>query len=165
MFVFLIVVLIKILVVVSTIENLSITDESELERATFAPMNLMSNELEKAVHSLQTAIHLLMPNKNLISSQELQLIKCLSNNEELSEEETNLCQEIFKNDQLNRKRTVNQTRQNHYNSLLEKFKNSIVNIKTRPRDNDEDNRSNLGQILSRTYRQSTLTKRETILSK
>jgi len=165
MFVFLIVVLIKILVVVSTIENLSITDESELERATFAPMNLMSNELEKAVHSLQTAIHLLMPNKNLISSQELQLIKCLSNNEELSEEETNLCQEIFKNDQLNRKRTVNQTRQNHYNSLLEKFKNSIVNIKTRPRDNDEDNRSNLGQILSRTYRQSTLTKRETISSK
>ena len=165
MFVFLIVVLIKILVVVSTIENLSITDESELERATFAPMNLMSNELEKAVHSLQTAIHLLMPNKNLISSQELQLIKCLSNNEELSEEETNLCQEIFKNDQLNRKRTVNQTRQNHYNSLMEKFKNSIVNIKTRPRDNDEDNRSNLGQILSRTYRQSTLTKRETILSK
>jgi len=100
MFVFLIVVLIKILVVVSTIENLSITDESELERATFAPMNLMSNELEKAVHSLQTAIHLLMPNKNLISSQELQLIKCLSNNEELSEEETNLCQEIFKNDHL-----------------------------------------------------------------
>ena len=165
MFVFLIVVLIKILVVVSTIENLSITDESELERATFAPMNLMSNELEKAVHSLQTAIHLLMPNKNLISSQELQLIKCLSNNEELSEEETNLCQEIFKNDQLNRKRTVNQTRQNHYNSLMEKFKNSIVNIKTRPRDNDEDNRSNLGQILSRIYRQSTLTKRETILSK
>lgn len=165
MFVFLIVVLIKILVVVSTIENLSITDESELERATFAPMNLMSNELEKAVHSLQTAIHLLMPNKNLIGSQELQLIKCLSNNEELSEEETNLCQEIFKNDQLNRKRTVNQTRQNHYNSLLEKFKNSIVNIKTRPRDNDEDNRSNLGQILSRIYRQSTLTKRETILSK
>ena len=165
MFVFLIVVLIKILVVVSTIENLSITDESELERTTFAPMNLMSNELEKAVHSLQTAIHLLMPNKNLISSQELQLIKCLSNNEELSEEETNLCQEIFKNDQLNRKRTVNQTRQNHYNSLLEKFKNSIVNIKTRPRDNDEDNRSNLGQILSRTYRQSTLTKRETISSK
>lgn len=165
MFVFLIVVLIKILVVVSTIENLSITDESELERTTFAPMNLMSNELEKAVHSLQTAIHLLMPNKNLIGSQELQLIKCLSNNEELSEEETNLCQEIFKNDQLNRKRTVNQTRQNHYNSLLEKFKNSIVNIKTRPRDNDEDNRSNLGQILSRTYRQSTLTKRETILSK
>jgi len=165
MFVFLIVVLIKILVVVSTIENLSITDESELERATFAPMNLMSNELEKAVHSLQTAIHLLMPNKNLIGSQELQLIKCLSNNEELSEEETNLCQEIFKNDQLNRKRTVNQTRQNHYNSLLEKFKNSIVNIKTRPRDNDEDNRSNLGQILSRTYRQSTLTKRETISSK
>mgnify|MGYP006911084322 FL=1 len=165
MFVFLIVVLIKILVVVSTIENLSITDESELERATFAPMNLMSNELEKAVHSLQTAIHLLMPNKNLIGSQELQLIKCLSNNEELSEEETNLCQEIFKNDQLNRKRTVNQTRQNHYNSLMEKFKNSIVNIKTRPRDNDEDNRSNLGQILSRTYRQSTLTKRETISSK
>ena len=165
MFVFLIVVLIKILVVVSTIENLSITDESELERATFAPMNLMSNELEKAVHSLQTAIHLLMPNKNLIGSQELQLIKCLSNNEELSEEETNLCQEIFKNDQLNRKRTVNQTRQNHYNSLLEKFKNPIVNIKTRPRDNDEDNRSNLGQILSRTYRQSTLTKRETISSK
>ena len=165
MFVFLIVVLIKILVVVSTIENLSITDESELERATFAPMNLMSNELEKAVHSLQTAIHLLMPNKNLIGSQELQLIKCLSNNEELSEEETNLCQEIFKNDQLNRKRTVNQTRQNHYNSLMEKFKNSIVNIKTRPRDNDEDNRSNLGQILSRIYRQSTLTKRETILSK
>lgn len=165
MFVFLIVVLIKILVVVSTIENLSITDESELERTTFAPMNLMSNELEKAVHSLQTAIHLLMPNKNLIGSQELQLIKCLSNNEELSEEETNLCQEIFKNDQLNRKRTVNQTRQNHYNSLLEKFKNSIVNIKTRPRDNDEDNRSNLGQILSRIYRQSTLTKRETILSK
>lgn len=165
MFVFLIVVLIKILVVVSTIENLSITDESELERTTFAPMNLMSNELEKAVHSLQTAIHLLMPNKNLIGSQELQLIKCLSNNEELSEEETNLCQEIFKNDQLNRKRTVNQTRQNHYNSLLEKFKNSIVNIKTRPRDNDEDNRSNLGQILSRTYRQSTLTKRETISSK
>jgi len=165
MFVFLIVVLIKILVVVSTIENLSITDESELERTTFAPMNLMSNELEKAVHSLQTAIHLLMPNKNLISSQELQLIKCLSNNEELSEEETNLCQEIFKNDQLNRKRTVNQTRQNHYNSLMEKFKNSIVNIKTRPRDNDEDNRSNLGQILSRTYRQSTLTKRETISSK
>jgi len=165
MFVFLIVVLIKILVVVSTIENLSITDESELERTTFAPMNLMSNELEKAVHSLQTAIHLLMPNKNLISSQELQLIKCLSNNEELSEEETNLCQEIFKNDQLNRKRTVNQTRQNHYNSLMEKFKNSIVNIKTRPRDNDEDNRSNLGQILSRIYRQSTLTKRETILSK
>ena len=165
MFVFLIVVLIKILVVVSTIENLSITDESELERTTFAPMNLMSNELEKAVHSLQTAIHLLMPNKNLIGSQELQLIKCLSNNEELSEEETNLCQEIFKNDQLNRKRTVNQTRQNHYNSLMEKFKNSIVNIKTRPRDNDEDNRSNLGQILSRTYRQSTLTKRETILSK
>jgi len=165
MFVFLIVVLIKILVVVSTIENLSITDESELERTTFAPMNLMSNELEKAVHSLQTAIHLLMPNKNLIGSQELQLIKCLSNNEELSEEETNLCQEIFKNDQLNRKRTVNQTRQNHYNSLMEKFKNSIVNIKTRPRDNDEDNRSNLGQILSRIYRQSTLTKRETILSK
>ena len=165
MFVFLIVVLIKILVVVSTIENLSITDESELERTTFAPMNLMSNELEKAVHSLQTAIHLLMPNKNLIGSQEIQLIKCLSNNEELSEEETNLCQEIFKNDQLNRKRTVNQTRQNHYNSLLEKFKNSIVNIKTRPRDNDEDNRSNLGQILSRIYRQSTLTKRETILSK
>jgi len=165
MFVFLIVVLIKILVVVSTIENLSITDESELERTTFAPMNLMSNELEKAVHSLQTAIHLLMPNKNLIGSQELQLIKCLSNNEELSEEETNLCQEIFKNDQLNRKRTVNQTRQNHYNSLMEKFKNSIVNIKTRPRDNDEDNRSNLGQILSRTYRQSTLTKRETISSK
>jgi len=48
---------------------------------------------------------------------------------------------------------------------MEKFKNSIVNIKTRPRDNDEDNRSNLGQILSRIYRQSTLTKRETILSK
>lgn len=106
MFVFLFVLLPKIVFALPRIEELPIAN-TDLDGSTSVPshqeynVEKSSNELQKAVNSLQTAIQILFPKKNhqekdSLSSRQSPFIRCLISKVQLSAEEKKLCHQMYR---------------------------------------------------------------------